>query len=383
MSEQQTTINDEVCEICGNPLLGETWTDHDQYGDVHQRCLEVMSGQQTTERVRRYSHSALALYRLCPLRYRYHYIDHLEPIQPQSMHDLYYGSAWGVGLTTWYRDGDSSKALDAFAAAYPKDKYPAILPINSLGKTFDNGIVALADYILRWQDEDEHWTVLQLEERDTNDANDRILKLDMVVRDDRDGQVWGVENKSTSSYLDNKYWARFEPNSQVRMYADRLNERYGNCGGFIINAANFKHRSKAYTPRIGPDKGVQQPAGDWHSFARMTFNPNRNAIGLERDSSAYWVSRIEADRESGAWGYNDQSCHAYGRECEYYALCSVGYSWPQDEELILNYYRQQCPRVLDAGRCQLGLDHKGNCDPTVAVVEDYVVEAEEIEEAIK
>lgn len=324
----------------------------------------------------------LALYRLCPLRFRLAYEERLTPLQPESRHDMDFGNAWDAGLTAWYRDGDASKALDAFAAAYPQTKYPAMLPLNSQGKTFTNGLEGLASYIKRWQEEDAHWTVLSLQEKDTNDANDRILKLDLVIRDDRDGQVYGIDNKTTGSYLDNKYWARYEPNSQVRMYADRLNERYGDCGGFIINAANFKHRSKAYTPRQGPDKGVQQPAGDWHSFARMTFNPNENAIGLERESSAYWVGRIEADRASGVWGYNDQSCHVYGRECEFYAICNAGYSWPRDEELVLNYYRQQCPRVLSEGRCQLSLNHEGDCDPTVPIVEDHAVETEEIEDAV-
>jgi hypothetical protein len=343
---------------------------------VQESRLEQMSN--------RYSHSMLALYRLCPLRFKLAYEARLTPLQPASRHDLDFGNAWDAGLTAWYTDGDSSKALDAFATTYPKDKYPSVLPFNSPGKTFENGLKGLASDITRWQDVDIHWTVLQVQERDTNDANDRILKLDLVVRDDRDGMVYGVDNKTTGGYLDSKYWSRYEPNSQIRMYADRLNERYGDCGGFIVNAASFRHRSKAYTPRTGPDKGIQQPAGDWHTFARMTFNPNRNAIGLERESFDYWVSRIESDRASGHWGYNDQSCHAYGRECEFYTLCNAGYSWPQDEELVLNYYRQQCPRILDAGRCQLGLDHDGDCDPTItqAPTPDFEIDDDAIEEAV-
>jgi hypothetical protein len=332
--------------------------------------------------MKRYSHSSLSVYRLCPLKFFYHYVAHLEPLQPPSRHDLDFGNAWDAGLTAWYRDGKGDKALDAFAAAYPANKYPAVLPPNSQGKTFENGLKGLAAYITRWAEEDAHWTVLHLQEKHINEAGDRTLKLDMIVRDDRDGQVYGIDSKTTSSYLDNKYWSRYEPNSQVRMYADHIQERFGDCGGFIINAASFKHRSKAYTPRTGPDKGVQLPAGDWHSFARMTFNPNRNALQLERDSSAYWVSRIEADQASGSWGYNDQSCHAYGRECEYYKLCSAGYSWPQDEELVLSYYRQQCPKVLNEGRCQLALNHEGDHDPTMPVEADFTVEEEEIEDAI-
>ena len=32
------------CDICSKPLTNETWTDDDQYGDVHVRCLEAKEG---------------------------------------------------------------------------------------------------------------------------------------------------------------------------------------------------------------------------------------------------------------------------------------------------------------------------------------------------
>jgi len=322
----------------------------------------------------------LSLYRACPLKFKFRYEDKLVPIQPESRHDADFGSAFDAGLTAWYKDGKADKALDVFAAAYPESRYPAILPVNSQGKTFTNGLKALAAYIVRWQEEDAHWTVLHVQEKMTSESGERSLKLDMIIRDDRDDQVYGVDSKTTGSYLDGRYWSRYEPDSQIRMYANHITELYGHCGGFIINAASFKHRSKAYTPRQGPDKGVQQPAGDWFNFARMTFNPNANCLQLERDNFDYWVGRIEIDRATGNYGYNDQSCHQYGRECEYLKLCSAGYTWPRDEELILGYYRQACPRVLVEGRCQLDLNHKGNCDPAIRVtVIDNEVEVEEAE----
>jgi len=204
----------------------------------------------------------------------------------------------------------------------------------------------------------------------------------LITRDSRDGQVYGWDSKTTASYLDNNYWGYLDPSSQVRTYADSIKRKFGHCGGFYIDAASFRHRSKAYTPRTGPDKGIQQPAGDWFSFARMCFNPNSNCLQLERDNFDYWVARIEADKASGLWGYNDQACHQFGRECEYLKLCSAGYVWPQDEELILNYYRQVCPRVLPEGRCQLDLGHEGDHDPIIPVPAQYVVELDEEEEAI-
>lgn len=336
---------------------------------------------------RKYSHSMLSLYRACALKFRLRYEDRLVPTQPASRHDADYGNAWDAGLNTLYaKDGSVKKAQEAFAATYPQATYPSVLPMRSQGKTFSNGLAALKSYAARWREEDAHWTVLSIQDRDKDAEVDKILKLDLVVQDDRDGQVYGIDSKTTGGYLDNNYWMRFDPDSQVRFYTDHIKSKYGHCGGFYINAASFKHRSKAYTPRSGPDKGIQQPAGDWHSFARMVFNPNEDCLQLERDNFAYWVGRIEADRLSGTWGYNTQSCHMYGQECEYFKLCSAGYSWPRDEELILNHYRQMCPRVLDAGRCQLDLDHEGECDATPAQpANDYDVQLEDnevIEDAV-
>lgn len=31
-----------ICELCGQPLAGEEWTDDDEYGDVHTRCLKEL-----------------------------------------------------------------------------------------------------------------------------------------------------------------------------------------------------------------------------------------------------------------------------------------------------------------------------------------------------
>lgn len=330
-----------------------------------------------------YSHSALSLYRLCPLRFRYHYEHKLVPLGTANRHDLDFGSAWDAGLNALYApNGSLSLAREAFSAAYPASVYPNPLPKRSQGKTVANGLAALGHYCKRWRDEDANWEVIEIQER--HKADDHDLKLDLVVRDKRDGEVYGVDNKATNQYLSNDYWKYFQPSSQVRTYTDYLTKRFGHCGGFIINAAMFRKREKAYTIRKGqPNAGEVLPAGDWSDFARMTFNPNAEALQLERQSSLYWNARIEADKLSGNFGYNDQSCHAYGRECEYYKLCEAGYSFPQDEELVLGYYRQQCPKVLDDGRCQLTWKHDGEHDATIAPVQDFqITEEEETENAI-
>lgn len=330
------------------------------------------------------SNSALSTYRSCALKYKLHYIDRLVPIGAVSRHDLDFGGAIAKGMEAYWTERSVSKAQAAFATMYPASSYPAELPKNSQGKTFDNGIASFAGYHARWAEDNQHWEILQVEQLENADDDDlQTVKLDLVMRDRRDDQVYGLDCKSTGSYLDNKYWGRYEPSSQIRSYVTHIKRKYGHCGGFYIDAISFKHRSKAYTPRVGPDKGVQQPAGDWHAFARMVYNPNSDCLRLEQDNFEYWVARIEQDRESGLWGYNDQACHQYGSECQFIKLCSNGYTFPRDEELVLSYYRQACPKVLPEGRCQLALDHEGDHDPTVAVQPDIEIELdEEIEEAV-
>jgi hypothetical protein len=330
-----------------------------------------------------YSHSMLSLYRLCPLRFKLRYEDKLVPRQPPSRHDADFGNAWHAGVAALYRpEGSLKKALEVFGEAYPESSYPDVLPDRSKGKTFSNGLAALKGYVTRWREDDANHKVLHVEERnDRDDGSGKILKLDLITEDQRDGQIYGWDTKTTSGYLDNNYWQRFEPDSQIRFYTDYIKTKFGHCGGFYINAASFRHRSIAHTPKQGPDKGIRQPPGDWYAFARMCFNPNTECLQLERGNFAYWTTRIQSDRESGQWGYDDNSCHAYGRECEYLKLCSAGYTWPQDEELVLNYYRQVCPRVLEAGRCQLDLGHEGDCNPEPLITEDYEIETE-VEDAI-
>jgi hypothetical protein len=328
----------------------------------------------------------LSLYRTCGLRYRLHYKEHLVSLQPVGMHDAMFSRAWHEAMSTIYKGGDTKAAQEAFATAYPADQYPDPLPLWSQGKSFSNGMAAIAAYDERWINDDIHWEVLSVEQKEQGEDSDRILKLDLVVRDKRDSLVYGVDHKGTGKYLDGSFWSSFEPDSQVRFYADHINSKYGHCGGFIINAASFKHRSKAYTPRQGPDKGIQQPAGDWFRFERFMINPNENCLQLERDNFSYWTKRIAEDEASNQWGYNTESCMKWGRPCEFLQICSAGYSWPNDKELILSYYRQQCPRVLEGGRCQLNLDHAGDCDPIIQRSQeaDFVVEEDEdeVEEAV-
>lgn len=333
----------------------------------------------------RYSYSQIQTYAACCLKYKYRYVDQLTPLVGEDNHDLRYGRAVDAALNVYY-GGERSvlEAQEAFGDTYPEREYPAILPHWSQGKTFSNGLAGIAAYAEHWKEDDQYWEVIAVQSGEITEdiESDRLVRIDLVVKDTRDGMVYGVDHKGTGKYLDKDFWAQFEPHSQIRQYVDRLQQKHGQIGGFYINALGFKHRSKAYTPRQGPDKGIQLPAGDWYAFGRRCYNPNSEAVKFEQDSFAGWVRKIENDRKSGQWSYNTDHCIRGPFICEYHQICSAGYQWPRDADLITNYYRQRCIRLVSGERCQLEKDHEGEHDSTRPQVREPEVDlGEEIEEA--
>ena len=332
-------------------------------------------------KTRPYSYSQIQTYASCPRKYAFRYIHLLSPLQ-ESEHDLRFGKAWDAALNAIYTGLSISKAQEAFAAAYPECEYPAQLPFWSPGKSFQSGLDAIPEYVERWADDDRYWEVLSVQSRETHDDESRIVVLDLVVRDRRDGVVYGVDNKTTGKYLDSHYSAQFDPHSQIRQYVRHLQEKYGEVGGFYINAASFRNRSKAYTPRKGPDKGKQLPAGDWRDYKRLLFNPNHDAIAQEVASFDGWVSKIEQDKRSSNWAYNTDQCVRGSLVCPYHKICSAGYQWPKDAMLIEQYYQRRCQELVNGERCWLVPEHEGEHDATRPQVPEYEVDlSDELEDA--
>lgn len=334
-----------------------------------------------------YSYSRVQTFINCPLKFRYHYIDQLVPNQIASAHDLNFGKAGHAALAVLYGGGTITQAQRTFVSFYPESDYPSPLPHWSPGKSFAGGLAAIRSYADYYEEEDQHWEVLSVEDiatAETEEDEQQLVRLDLVVRDRRDGLIYGVDHKWTGKYLDSKFWLGYDPHSQIRQYTDSLQRKYGEVGGFYINAISCRNRSKAYTPRTGPQKGQQLPAGDWHDFKRMLFNPNANAIAAERDSLKAWLARIETAKQTDSWGYNTDHCVRGPFVCEYHQICSVGYAYPRDADLIETYYHRQCIQFAANGeQCQLEPGHTGECDSTRAQQQDFEVSIaeDEIEDA--
>lgn len=340
----------------------------------------------------RHSTSSISVYMQCPTLYKLSTVDGLVPLEPGYRHDLDFGSAGHEALETLYSEGGTvRKAQEAFVAAYPPEKYPQFLPAWSKGKTIRNGWLAITAYAEKWKDEDSNFEILEIEKlRDLSGEgeNARVVKLDLVYRDKRDGGIRGMDHKFCGKYLDSDYYEQYEPHSQIRRYTDYIKGKWGECAGFTINAISLMNRSKAVTPRKGKNKGIRLEAGDWFDFGRMDYTLNENILQLERINTKYWTDRIEHDIETGIFGYDTSQCKRGPIRCEFRELCKEGYTWPRDEELISEWYYQQCREIFNDGdRCRLPRGDHGDAHSTEAREQasaaDYVVEDDVVEEAIQ
>ena len=320
-----------------------------------------------------YRNSALQCYRDCATRYKFDWELNLVQIGRGESHDVRYGVAFHAAMATLYTGSYGAatlqRAWEAFKDAYPADQYPGDLVGVQAGKTQQNAGNALWDYArTTWRQDCIDYEVLEVETQSTPAGQgeyDRTLTLDLVLRDKRSGGVIGVDHKTVGKYLNDEYWSKYEPSSQVRMYAADVKARYGSFAGFVINGFSMMHRDRAYTPRKGPNKGVQLPAGDWFEHARMAYHVNQRKMDAEEANLRATVDQIAASRATNTWSYNTDRCHGNSMfECPYYRICEPAYAWEDDRELIEEWYRVVCGRRVGNGRCQRDPNHDGDHDAT-------------------
>jgi hypothetical protein len=309
-----------------------------------------------------YSHSYLQRYRDCPLACYYHNELKLRKREEGGeSHHMAFSKAQHEGLRHLYANNYATlangelkallrEAQDIFLAHYPTQ-----LNASDLAKTRQGGITALAEYVRRWKDEDKRYRVLSVESLD-NQEDGFVVKLDLVVQDIATEQILGMDHKVTGKYLNYDYWAGYEPDSQIVEYERYIQEKFGFCDGFIINAIALRYLQRA---------SKNGPAGLWCNFERQTFNVNGRQMEADLASRRYWIDRIEHSKATGVWGMNTNQC----KFCEYRDLCKAGWFYPDDAELIDISYRRVCGKWFRVEEnaplvpCQLDRDHEGDHAP--------------------
>lgn len=290
-----------------------------------------------------HSNSAINEFSRCPLSYFYRYEQHLRRIdEDKSAHHTTFGTAGHKAFEVLYTEGDVKRAQQAM-----RDYYPVQLDPEDLAKTADNACFAITKY---WQhyNMDRDWQVVSVERRDATDDGFGI-KPDLVVKDAHDNLLV-VDHKFTGAYLNYDWFSQFDPNSQVTHYIRWCKEKYGHCDGFVVNAISLRHRQRAY-------KG--EAAGFWCAFERQQFQRTASQIENTVRSADEVIEDIARAQQRGFWraAEHKQACHF----CSYKSLCSAGWSWQQDRELILSVFKQTCDEPVSATdeHCTLDLGHSG------------------------
>ena len=321
----------------------------------------------------RHSYSELQTYKACPLRYYLGRVIGLEVRGDGSeAHHIEYGKAMHEGLQAIYSGRILLQAQAAFSAAYPEQLQPL-----DRAKTRENGTIALERYVLHWRNTDAQFTVLSCEELDAGPFASGLdtVRLDLVIQA-ADGQIYGVDHKVTGKDLTYAYWAKYDPNSQITHYIDYIQERYGSCAGFFINAISMTWREpvKSNGASNAALFEVDDAAQPWLTyshheerfikgnkqrkmiaawglitkFERVMFNRSSEQITQERASTALWIQAINQSEQLNRWAFNTESCYS----CEFRGgdqhggICRHGYEWPRDEELILMSYRIACRKII-------------------------------------
>lgn len=286
-----------------------------------------------------YSNSYIQTYTRCPLACFYQQELHLARIDDDSSgHALAFGAAFHKALAVLYTESDLKKAQQTM-----RDYYPVQLDPNDLAKTADNACFALKAY---WQhyDGDPDWEILACEGREFTEDGFAV-KPDLVIRD-RQGSILIVDHKTTKAYLNADYFSQFEPNSQITHYIRWCKEAHGGCDGFLINAINFLFLKR---------KSPLRAAGFNCEFDRAIFQRSPSQIERTVKATNDVIADIERSKSIGYWRANESSNAC--KFCSYRSLCSAGWSWEDDESLILSTFRRTCDMPINEIDEHCTLDH--------------------------
>lgn len=273
------------------------------------------------------SNSKLNQYRMCPRSFFYKHICNIEPIdEGETEHDRSFGKAIHCGIEELYKTGDINTAIYHFKEAYPQQ-----LNLEDEAKTQENGITLLRAYWNTYQVQMKDWKVIAIEVLDEYEPIEGIIfrvKLDLVAENVKYGGIYGFDWKTTGKSLNYQYWGQFNPNAQISTYFDYITSKFGQCAGFYIDAMSFGHRKRAY-------KG--EPAGFHYKLERQLFSQTKDQLADWRDSEREWHSMLMVSHQTNKFPMNTHSC----RFCSYRPICSAGWNWESDRDLILCQYTER------------------------------------------
>lgn len=220
--------------------------------------------------------------------------------------DRTFGQAIHEGLKAHYDGKEWADIEKAYSSLYPADKQ-----YKDKAKDHESGLFTLKNYQEYWSEQDKLWEILGTEVADKVLFNEEehSLHIDLLAKHKQTGEIWAWDHKTTDKALGKGFWKKYELDSQVTRYTQWVIEKYGTCGGFIINGIQVGHRERMY-------KG--EPAGYYQKFDRQPFSRNPQQIQFWMESEAEWKALIEHCEKSGKWPKHLGSLCGW---CDFYELC--------------------------------------------------------------
>lgn len=250
-------------------------------------------------------HSERGNFNSCPYKYHLQRIGLRRIEESSKEEDKNFGIAVHAGLKAHYDGKEWSEIFKVYQDLYPEKEY------KNKAKDFEGGKLLLMEYRDYWREQDKLWDIIGTEVEDQVEFNDEEhdLHIDLLAKNRQTSEIWAWDHKTTDKTLGKGYWKKYELDAQITRYTKYIKDKYGSCGGFIINAMQVGHRQRVY-------KG--EPAGYYQNFERQPFSRNEAQIKFWMDSEKDWQALIEHCETMGTWPKHLSALCGW---CEYYELC--------------------------------------------------------------
>lgn len=252
---------------------------------------------------------------------------------------LRFGSLVHLGLNAWWQtEGAPGDRLVAAMAAVNED--PEVDPFERM-----RAQVMLAGYSLRWGPDVEHYEVLGVEVQFDcelrNPQTGRVSqtwrlggKIDVLVRDVRDGLVRVIEHKTSSEDITqgSEYWRRLRMDGQVSVYfegARSMGFEVAECIYDVLKKPGQKplqvnsKRAVAETPEEFRERIAAVVSEDPNAFYQRG-TVVRLESEMEEALFDLWQlgQQLREGELAGRAPRNPDACVRFGRTCPFFDVCT-------------------------------------------------------------
>jgi CRISPR/Cas system-associated exonuclease Cas4 (RecB family) len=272
--------------------------------------------------------SKIATFQKCPRLFLFQYL--LGWQSRYTNHHLAFGSAFHEAQEVlWSAVPNVTVDVVKNAVARFEESFDELTNFDDSAfwkaKTRENGAVAIVEYAFRYKEDFKNYEVLLVEKSGqvpTSEEMDMIVvKIDTIVRDNRDGLVYVVEHKTAGQRPVDIWDVRL----QINAYYHALNACYGpkEVGGVIVDVAII------YKPGTPAGRKRIDLTGTSNGFERFLVVKDGLTMMDGLDTINEWITKIktsyamlEVTQDPHTFPKCGEACYSYGSRCAFYDICS-------------------------------------------------------------